>query len=168
MAGTIEERLNALGFSLPAPWNLPSGTLTGSILVRVHQQRVLVGGHLPLDSQGQVCGPFGKVGTDISVEQAQEAARLALLAILAALKQHLGTLDTIAAWLRLGGFVNTAPGFTEYPRVLNAASKLITDCFGEARGSHARVAIGVAGLPWDVPVEIDAEVALAAPRASIA
>lgn len=162
MINTIDQRLAELGLCLPAPWSLPSGTLTGSILVRVQAERVLTGGHVPLDSQGQVCGPFGKVGAEVSVEQAQEAARRALLAMLASLKQQLGSLDRIGTWLRLGGYVNTAPTFTEYPRVLNAASHLLTEIFGEASGSHARLAIGVAGLPWGVPVEIEAEVSLAA------
>lgn len=161
MTSTIEQRLQALGLSLPVPWDLPAGTLTGSILVRVQGTRVLVGGHLPLDSQGHVSGPFGKVGAEVSLEEAQEAARRTLLAILASLKKELDSLDHIGAWLRLGGYVNTAPTFTEYPRVLNAASRLIMDLFGEASGSHARVAIGMAGLPWGVPVEIEAEVSLA-------
>lgn len=160
MTGKIEERLQALGLSLPAPWSLPSGTLTGSILVRERGERIFIGGHVPLDSQGQVCGPFGKVGAEISLEQAQEAARRALLAILASLNKYLGSLDAISDWLHVGGFVNTAPTFVEYPRVINAASKLLIDLFGEASGSHARLAIGVAGLPWNVPVEIEAELTL--------
>jgi enamine deaminase RidA (YjgF/YER057c/UK114 family) len=122
---------------------------------------VFLGGHVPLDSEGQVCGPFGKVGAEVSLEQAQEAARRSLLAMLASLQEQLGSLDRIGAWLRLGGFVNTAPTFTEYPRVLNAASNLLTEIFGEAHGCHARLAIGVAGLPWGVPVELEAELSLA-------
>lgn len=161
MTSKIEQRLQALGLSLPVPWVLPRGTLTGSILVRVQGERIFVGGHVPLDSQGQVCGPFGKVGAEVSLEQAQEAARRTLLAILASLKGQLGSLDRIGAWLRVGGFVNTAPTFVDYPRVMNAASQVITDIFGEASGSHARFAIGVAGLPWGVPVEIEAELSLA-------
>jgi len=73
----------------------------------------------------------------------------------------LGSLDRIEAWLRVGGYVNTAPNFVDYPRVMNAASRLITEIFGEASGSHARLAIGVAGLPWGVPVEMEAELSLA-------
>jgi len=162
MMGKIEQRLHDLGLSLPSPWNLPPGTLTGSILVRTYGERIFVGGHLPLDDRGQVCGPFGKVGAEVSLEQAQEAARRTLLAIIASLKLQMGDLDRIGSWLRVGGFVNTAPGFVEYPRVLNAASHLIVDIFGEASGSNARLAIGVAGLPWNVPVEIEAELSLAA------
>ena len=160
MTSKIEERMHALDLSLPEPWGLPAGTLTGSILVREYGSRVFLGGHVPLDSHGQVCGPFGKVGAEISLEQAQEAARRALLGVLASLKKQLGDLDRVQAWLRIGGLVNTAPNFNEYPRVMNTASKLLVDIFGEAAGSHARLAIGVAGLPWDVPVEIEAEVSL--------
>lgn len=161
MTDKIEQRLQELGLSLPKPWSLPAGTLTGSILVRVQGKRVFVGGHVPLDSQGQVCGPFGKVGAEVSLEQAQEAARRALLAVLASLKKQLGSLERIEAWLRIGGLVNTAPDFVEYPRIMNAASRLLVDIFGEASGSHARLAIGIAGLPWNVPVEIEAELSLA-------
>ncbi len=161
MMSEIEQRLQELGVTLPTRWHLPSGTLTGSILVRVQGDRVFVGGHVPLDQDGRVCGPFGKVGAQVSLEQAQEAARRAMLGMLASLKAELGNLDRIGSWLRLGGLVNTAPTFNEYPRVLNAASKLLVDVFGEQRGSHARLAIGIAGLPWDVPVEIEAEVTLA-------
>lgn len=160
MANAIEQRLQELNLTLPAPWTLPAGTLTGSIFTRVQGERIFVGGHLPLDMQGQVCGPFGKVGAEVSLEEAQEAARRTLLGILASLKQQLGSLDYIQSWLRIGGYVNTAPAFTEYTRVLNAASRLITDIFGETSGSHARIAIGVAGLPWNVPVEIEAELLL--------
>jgi enamine deaminase RidA (YjgF/YER057c/UK114 family) len=162
MTSKIEQRLQALGLSLPVPWNLPPGTLTGSILVRVRGERILVGGHVPLDSQGHVCGPFGRVGAEVSLEQAQEAARRTLLAVLASLKEELGSLDRIGYWLHVGGFVNTVPTFTDFPRVINAASKLITDIFGEERGSHARLALGAGGLPWGVPVEIEAELSLAA------
>ncbi|HLZ58401.1 MAG TPA: RidA family protein [Ktedonosporobacter sp.] len=160
MTSKIEQRIQELGLSLPAPWSLPQGTLTGSILVRVQAERIFVGGHVPLDSQGQVCGPFGKVGADVSLEQAQEGARRTLLAVLASLKERLGNLDRIGAWLHVSGLVNTAPTFVEYPRVMNAASQLIIDIFGETCGSHARLAIGVAGLPWGVPVEIEAELSL--------
>ncbi len=138
MTSKIEQRLAELGLSLPVPWSLPHGTLTGSILVRVHAGRIFVGGHVPLDSQGQVCGPFGKVGAEVSLEQAQEAARRTLLAILASLKEQIGSLDRIEAWLRVGGFVNTAPTFVDYPLVMNAASHLITDIFGEASSSVPR------------------------------
>jgi len=89
MTSKIEQRLQELGLSLPVPWSLPTGTLTGSILVRVQAGRIFVGGHVPLDSQGHVCGPFGKVGAEVSLEQAQEAARRTLLAMLASLNVQL-------------------------------------------------------------------------------
>ena len=127
---------------------------------------MFVSGHVPLDAKGNVVGPFGKVGTEISLLQAQEAARLATLAIFASLQRAIGDLDRIGAWLRVYGMVNSAPRFTQYPQVMNGASHLIYDVFvydvfGQAIGDHARVAIGVAGLPWNVPVEIEAELEMA-------
>jgi enamine deaminase RidA (YjgF/YER057c/UK114 family) len=159
--GTIEQRLQELRLCLPAPWDLPPGTITGSVLVRVYGDRILVGGHVALDSQGHVCGPFGKVGAEVSLEEAQEAARRTLLAILASLKKELGSLDRIGWWLHVGGYVNTSPTFTDFPRVINAASQLLIDIFGAERGSHARYAFGAGGIPWGSPVEIGAELTLA-------
>jgi enamine deaminase RidA (YjgF/YER057c/UK114 family) len=114
-----------------------------------------------LDGEGNVCGPFGRVGAEVSLEEAQEAARRTLLAILASLKKELGSLDRIGYWLHVEGYVNTAPTFTEFPRVINPASQLIVDLFGTERGSHARYALGAGGLPWGSPVEIGAELTLA-------
>lgn len=157
---SVEERIRELGIVLPTPWELPKGIRIPAVLVRVHGSRALVSGHVPLDASGHVTGPFGKVGREVSVSQAQEAARLATLAILASLKKSLGGFERISGWLRLYGMVNSAPDFNQYPLVLNAASELIHAVFGPAVGEHARVAIGVAGLPWDAPVEIEAEVAI--------
>lgn len=88
------------------------------------------------------------------------AARRVLIGILASLKAKIGDLDRIAAWLRVYGMVVPAPGFTQFPRVLNGASSLIQDVFGPEIGDHARVAIGVGALPFNVPIEIEAEVEL--------
>ena len=157
---SAEERIGELGIVLPAPWELPKGVKIPAVLVRVYNGRALVSGHVPLDSSGHIIGPFGKVGGEISLEQAQQAARLATLAILSSLKKTLRDLDRIKGWLRLYGMVNSAPDFNQFPLVLNAASELIHQIFGPAVGEHARVAIGVAGLPWNAPVEIEAEVAI--------
>ena len=157
---SAEQRLRDLRIVLPRPWELPKGLTIPAVLIRIHDDRALVSGHVPLDDEGHVVGPFGKVGRDISLAQAQEAAQRATLAILSSLKQKLGDLDRIKGWLRLYGMVNSAPQFNQYPLVLNAASELILRVFGPSIGEHARVAIGVAGLPWDAPVEIEAEVAI--------
>lgn len=138
---SAEERLRELRIVLPAPWELPKGVTIPAALVRIHNDRVFVSGHVPLDDAGHVTGPFGKVGRDVSLVHAKEAAHRATLAMLSSLKKALGDLDRVSAWLRVYGMVNSAPEFNQYPLVLNAAS-----------------AIGVAGLPWDAPVEIEAEV----------
>lgn len=145
---------------MPTPWQLPKGVRIPAALVRVYNDRALVSGHVALDEAGGITGPFGKVGRDVSLDQAQEAAQRATLAILSSLKNTLGDLDRIKGWLRIYGMVNSAPDFNQYPIVLNAASELIHQVFGPSIGEHARVAIGVAGLPWDAPVEIEAEVAI--------
>lgn len=124
-------------------------------------RRVLVSGHVPIDAEGAVAGPFGRVGAEVSPEQGREAARAALLGILASLKRELGDLDRIGAWLRVCGMVCAAPGFTAFPALMNGASAVIAGAFGPEVGDHARVAVGVAALPFDAPVEIEAEVELA-------
>ncbi len=157
----VEQRLSEMGITLPKPWVLPPGITIPASLVRVRGKRVLVSGHVPLDAEGAVAGPFGRVGAEVSAEQGQEAARAVLLAILASLKHKLGDLDRIGAWLRVYGMVCVAPGFTAFPVLMNGASSVIANAFGPEVGDHARVAIGVAALPFNVPVEIEAEVELA-------
>lgn len=158
---SAEQRFKELGIVLPAPLQLPHGARLPFAPVRMRGNHVFISGHGPLDANGKICGPFGKVGTDVTVEQAQHAARLTLLSMLADLRTALGSLDRISAWLKVLGMVNAAPGFTEMPRVINGASDLILDVFGPEIGAHSRSAIGVAELPWNIPVEIEAEVEIA-------
>ena len=157
----VERRLSEMGIRLPKPWSLPEGITVPASLVRVRDKRVLVSGHVPTDAEGAVVGPFGRVGAEISVEQGQMAAQAAVVAILASLKQTLGDLDRIGAWLRVYGMVCATPGFTAFPQLMNGASSVIAKAFGPEIGDHARVAIGIAALPFNVPVEIEAEVELA-------
>ena len=157
----VEHRLTGMCIVLPKPWVLPPGITVPASLVRVRGKRVLVSGHVPLDAEGNVAGPFGRVGAELSAEQGQQAARAVLLAILASLKHTLGDLDRIGAWLRVYGMVCAAPGFTAFPVLMNGASSVIAEAFGPDVGDHARVAIGVAALPFNVPVEIEAELELA-------
>jgi enamine deaminase RidA (YjgF/YER057c/UK114 family) len=96
----------------------------------------------------------------VTQEQAYEAARLTALAVLGGLKRELGDLDRVTAWLRVFGMVNTAPGFTATPAVINGFSDLILELWGPEAGSHARSAVGMAELPYSIPVEIEAEVAI--------
>jgi enamine deaminase RidA (YjgF/YER057c/UK114 family) len=157
----IDHRLTELGITLPKPWALPPGLTVPASLVRVRGKRVLVSGHVPINADGAPAGPFGRVGAEVSPEQGQQAARLALIGILASLKHKLGNLDRIGAWLRVYGMVWPAPGFTAFPLLMNGASSVIAEVFGPEIGDHARVAIGVGALPFNVPVEIEAEVELA-------
>jgi enamine deaminase RidA (YjgF/YER057c/UK114 family) len=100
------------------------------------------------------------VGRDVSLEQAYAAARLTGLAILGSLKRELGDLDRITAWSRVFGMVNSAPGFNKQPAVINGFTDLILQVFGAETGAHARSAVGMAELPFNIPVEIEGEVEL--------
>ena len=158
--GQAEQRLHALGLVLPAPMRLPPGVVLPFPWVRVHGNRAFVSGHGPLAADGLLAKPLGKVGTDLTLEQGYEAARLTGLAILSSLKNALGDLDRIEAWLRVFGMVNAGAGFNLFPPVINGFSDLILEVFGPDAGAHARSAVGLAGLPFDIPVEIEAEVAI--------
>lgn len=157
----IDRRLSELGIRLPKPWALPPGLVVPASLVRVRGKRVFISGHVPIDAQGAVTGPFGRVGAEVSLEQGQAAARGVMLGIFASLKAKIGDLDKVAAWLRVFGMVQGAPGFTQFPQVVNGASQLLQDVFGPDVGDHARSAVGMAALPFNVPIEIEAEVELA-------
>lgn len=130
-------------------------------LVRVSGDRAYVSGHGPLNPDGSLAPPFGKVGRELSVEQGYHAARLTALAMLGSLERELGNLDRVCAWLRVFGMVNSAPGFNQQPRVINGFSDLILEVFGPDRGAHSRSAVGMAELPFDLPVEIEAELEIA-------
>lgn len=154
----IEQRLNDLGLTLPDPIQVPPGMMLPFSWVRVRGNRVYASGHIALTSDGSVAQPLGRVGTEISQEEGYEAARMTCLAMLGSLKRELGDLDRITAWLRVFGMVNTAPDFNLYPLVINGFSDLIIEVFGPDAGDHARSAVGLAGLPFGTPVEIEAEV----------
>jgi enamine deaminase RidA (YjgF/YER057c/UK114 family) len=155
----IEDKLQELGLILP-PAAAPPGLRLPFAFVRVRGNRAFVSGHGPQLPDGSVALPFGKVGAEVSLEAAQQAARLTTLSMLASLKRELGALDRVAAWLRVFGMVNAAPGFTQLPQVINACSDLILELYGPERGAHARSAVGLAELPFGIPVEIEAEVEL--------
>jgi len=156
--GQIDARLAALGLVLPPPMRLPPGVSLPFPWVRVNGDRAFVSGHGPLAPDGSLAKPLGKVGTDLTLEQGQAAARLTGLAILASLRLALGDLDRIAAWLRVFGMVNKGGDFDRFPAVINGFTDLILDVFGPDAGAHARSAVGMAGLPFGLPVEIEAEV----------
>ena len=158
----IEQRLAELGLVLPEPMKLPPGLALPFPWVRVHGDRAYVSGHGPLEADGSLAQPLGKVGAGVTEEQAYEAARKTALAVLASLWRELGDLDRVKAWLRVFGMVGTAPGFTRTPAVINGFSDLILRLWGDDAGRHGRSAVGQAALPFDIPVEIEAEVAIRA------
>ena len=157
---TVEDRLAKLGYSLPRPLQLPPGVTLPFAPVRVVGSRAIVSGHGPTTAEGELAQPLGKVGAEVTEEQGYIAARLAGLAILASLKRELGTLESVACWSRVFGMVNSAPGFSRQSAVINGFSDLIISVFGAERGAHARSAVGMAELPFRLPVEIEAEVEL--------
>jgi enamine deaminase RidA (YjgF/YER057c/UK114 family) len=153
----IEKRLAELGLTLPEPTRIPEGIRLPFSMVRVIGKRAAISGHGPTRSDGSIAGPFGKVGRELTLEQGYDAAKLTALAILGSLQRELGDLNRIS-WLRVFGMVNAAPGFQSMSAVINGCSDLILAVFGQERGQHARSAIGVAELPFGIPVEIEAEV----------
>ncbi len=144
---SVEDRLKAIGLALPQPRG-PLGAYVPSVRV----------GEL-LFSAGQVSSGAdrdykGKLGRDLSLEEGQRAAQVALLNALAIIKAELGSLDHVRRVVRLNGYVNSAPGFTQQPQVLNGASDLLVALFGD-QGRHARVAVGVSELPLNAAVEVE-------------
>jgi enamine deaminase RidA (YjgF/YER057c/UK114 family) len=154
----IEAKLAALGLVLPAPIQLPPGVVLPFDMVRIIGDRALISGHGPQDPDGSIARPLGKLGRELSVAEGHVAARLTALSILASLKRALGDLDRIVAWGRVFGMVNSAPGFTQQPAVINGFSELILELYGSDVGAHARSAVGMAELPFEIPVEIEGEV----------
>jgi hypothetical protein len=156
----IATRLRELGITLPAPLQMPPGAVLPFPWVRVVGDRALISGHGPTNVDGSLAQPLGKVGDEVSFEEGCAAARLTGLAILGSLQRELGSLDRIAAWTRVFGMVNSAPGFHRQPAVINGFTELILDVFGPVVGAHARSAVGLAELPFRIPVEIEGEVLL--------
>lgn len=157
----IEAKLEELGLTLPPALPAPAGVRLPFSWVRVRGNRAYLSGHGPLAPDGSLARPLGKVGQDLSPEEAYEAARLTALAMLGTLKRELGDLDRVTAWLRVFGMVNVAPGFNQTPNVINGFSDLVLELYGPEAGQHARSAVGMAELPFDIPVEIEAEVEIA-------
>ncbi|MCY1240183.1 putative endoribonuclease [compost metagenome] len=154
----IEQRLAALGLVLPPPVTPPPGVILPFQFVRLIGRRAIVSGHGPLTADGRIAAPLGKLGAELTVEQGYTAARLTGLAMLGSLQRALGDLDRITAWTRVFGMVASAPGFQQQPAVINGFSDLILELFGPEVGAHARSAVGMAELPFGIPVEIEGEV----------
>ena len=154
----VEDRLRSLGLSLPPPLQPPPGVQLPFQFVRIVGQRALISGHGPQNADGSLASPLGKLGRELSVEQGYAAARLTALSILGSLQRALGDLDRVRAWTRLFGMVNSAPDFNRQPAVINGCSDLILELYGPETGAHSRSAVGMAELPFNIPVEIEGEV----------
>jgi len=142
-----EARMAAAGITLPDAMP-PAGLYVPAV---VAGDLLHIGGHGPISDNGLVTG---KVGTDLDVDAAYEAARLTGLQLLAAARDVLGTLDQVVRVVKIFGMVNCAPGFNQTPSVINGCSQLMHDVFGDA-GIHTRSAVGMAELPFDIAVEIE-------------
>ena len=149
MTGTVEKKLKELGITLGearAPMaNYVPYVRTGNLLT--------VSGQVCLEGDGKLVAK-GRLGDGVSIEDGQKAARACAINLLAQVKAAIGDLDNVARVVRLGGFVNSAPGFTEGPKVMNGASDLMVAAFGD-KGKHARSTVGVAALPADAAVEVE-------------
>ena len=151
---TIDARLAELGIELPQPFP-QAGTYVPAVQL---EGLVFLSGQGPVRPDGTFM--LGKVGRDLDLTQAKEAARLTGLQILAALRQELGDLDRVRRLVKTLGMVNCAPGFNRTPEVINGFSDLMVQVFGDA-GRGARSAVGLAELPYDIAVEIEVIVAVA-------
>jgi len=149
--GNVEKKLAEMGLKLPEK-PPAAGTYVGAVR---SGNLVFVSGHGPVDIEGgKVSYRRGKVGGDLTIEQGQDAARLVALHMLRSIKEVIGDLDRVTKFVKVLGFVNTAPGFTDQPKVINGASDLFVALYGDA-GRHARSAIGMYELPFGIPVEIE-------------
>ena len=143
----VTEKLAALGLALPA---VPAPVAAYVNCVRSGNLLYLSGG-LPIDGEKKI---IGKVPSEVSVEQAQEGARMIILNRLAVIQDAIGSLDKVKQVVSLGGFVNSEPDFYGHPQVINGASELLVEIFGD-KGKHSRTALGAAALPLNVAVEIN-------------
>jgi enamine deaminase RidA (YjgF/YER057c/UK114 family) len=144
---SISARLQSLGLTLPA---VPAPVAAYVNCVRTGNLLFLSGG-LPIDGDRKV---LGKVPTDVSIEEAKEGARIIILTRLAVIQEEIGSLDKVRRIVALNGFVNSEPDFYGHPQVINGASELLVEIFGD-KGKHSRTALGAAALPLNVAVEIN-------------
>jgi len=145
---TPEQKIKELGLEVPSP-PPPVGSYLGAV---EHENLLFVSGHGPFrDDTYVICG---KVGATVTVEEAREAARLTMLSALGTAREVLGSLDRVERVVKLFGMVNCDPHFVEQPQVIDGASNLLVEIFGE-RGRHARSAVGHVSLPMGIAVEIE-------------
>jgi enamine deaminase RidA (YjgF/YER057c/UK114 family) len=152
--GAIEDKIKAMGHTLPEPFKFPKPNRTGCVVVG---SIVFVSGHGRYNGPTPGIKTVGKLGRDLTIEEGYATARLAALSILSSLKQELGELERIKRIVRLMGMVNVAPGFDRMPEVIDGASDFFYELLGPKNGQHARTAVGLAELPHGIPVEINGE-----------
>jgi enamine deaminase RidA (YjgF/YER057c/UK114 family) len=149
MAGSVEQKLASLGITLPTPAapvaNYVPSVMAGNILV--------VSGQVCFGSDGKLVAK-GQLGGSVSIEDGTRAARACAINLLAQVKGAIGDLDRIERVVRLGGFINSAPGFGDGPKVMNGASDLMVEALGD-KGRHARTTVGVSALPAEAAVEVE-------------
>jgi len=149
MAGSVEQKLASLGITLPTPAapiaNYVPSVMAGPMLV--------VSGQLCFGPDGKLVAK-GQLGGSVSIEDGTRAARACAINLLAQVKAAVGDLDRIERVVRLGGFINSAPGFGDGPKVMNGASDLMVEALGD-KGRHARTTVGVSALPAEAAVEVE-------------
>ena len=149
MNGKVEARLASLGIALPAAPN-PVANYVPSVIAG---NLLFISGQISKAADGSIAQ--GRLGAELNIAQGSAAARLCALNLLAQAKAAVGELDRIAHVVKLTGFVNASPDFTDHPQVMNGASDLMVEVFGD-KGRHARAAVGVSSLPMGCAVEVDA------------
>ena len=147
---TPEERLDELGYKLPS---LPPAPIGNFINTKRVGNLIYISGQGPLTLSGEL--KKGKVGQDVTIEEATEHAKIVAINIIASLKYELGSLSKVKSFVKLFGMVNSVPLFENHPSVINGCSDLLCKVFGE-KGVHTRSAIGVGSLPNNITVEIEA------------
>lgn len=154
MNGAVEARLVELGVTLPTP-NAPAANYVPTVLSGSH---LFISGQLPM-RDGKLAFA-GQLGADVEIDDGRAAAKLCAIHLLAQAKSALGELDRIVRIVKIVGFVNSAAGFGDQPKVINGASDFLVEVLGD-RGRHARSAVGVAALPFGAAVEIEAVIEVA-------
>lgn len=151
MPGLVEKKLASLGISLPTP----ASPIANYVPFVRSGNMLIVSGQLCFGADGKLVA-IGQLGGVVSVDDGLKAARACAISLLAQVKAALGDLDRVARVVRLGGFINSAPGFADGPKVMNGASDLMVEVFGE-NGRHARSTVGVAALPANAAVEVEGQ-----------
>jgi enamine deaminase RidA (YjgF/YER057c/UK114 family) len=149
MAGSVEQKLASLGITLPTPAT-PMANYVPSVMA---ENVLVVSGQVCFGADGKLVAK-GQLGGSVSVEDGQRAARACAINLLAQVKAAVGDLDRIERVVRLGGFINSAPGFGDGPKVMNGASDLMVEALGD-KGRHARTTVGVSALPAEAAVEVE-------------